>query len=292
MRAIWKGAVNFGLVSIPVSLFPATRREELKFRLLRKDDLSPINYKRVAEVDGKTVAWEDIVKGYEYEKGKFVVLTEDDFKRVDIEATQTVDILDFVKLEDVDPMMFQKPYYLEPLKSGLPAYRLLRDVLKDTGKIGIAKVVIKTRQHLAALKPHRSLLVLELMHFQDELVDARELKVPAESQAKTGQRELQMARLLVDELSREWDPARYTDDYESQLLKLIDQKVKRGGKDLPAPAKAARPASNVIDLVSILRQSLEEAGGSASGAAKATRPARGKKAAAKKRASRGRKKAA
>ena len=262
MRAIWKGAVNFGLVSIPVSLYPATRREELKFRLLRKSDQSPINYKRVAEADGKTVPWEEIVKGYEYEKGKFVVLTDEDFKRIDIEATQTVDIIDFVKLEDVDPMMFHKPYYLEPVKAGLPAYRLLRDVLKDTGKIGISKAVIKTRQHLAALKPHGHLLVLELMHFQDELVDAKEFKIPDQGKAASGKRELQMARLLVDELSEEWQPSRYTDDYESQLLKMIKQKIKSGGKTVPAPKKSAQRTSNVIDLVSILQQSLQEAGGS------------------------------
>jgi DNA end-binding protein Ku len=287
MRAIWKGAVNFGLVSIPVSLYPATRREELKFRLLRKTDLSPINYQRVAEVDGKEVPWEQIVKGYEYEKGKFVVLTEEDFKRVDVEATQTVDIVDFVKLEEVDPMMFQKPYYLEPMKNGGPAYRLLRDVLKETGKIGITKVVIKTRQHLAALKPHGNVLVLELMHFQDELVDQSELKIPEESKAASGKRELQMARLLVDELSEAWDPARYTDDYESRLLQLIDQKIKTGGKAAPAPKKTTRAATNVIDLVSILQQSLQEAG---AGAKKSAGKSSAKKPAAKKRAASGRRK--
>ena len=188
------------------------RREELKFRLLRKSDLSPINYQRVAEIDGKVVPWEEIVKGYEYEKGKFVVLTDEDFKRVDIEATQTVDILDFVELEEVDPMMFQKPYYLEPIKGGVPAYRLLRDVLKETGKIGMTKVVIKSRQHLAALKPMGDVLVLELMHFKDELVDSTELRIPEEGRKKSGAKELGMARLLVDELSEEWDPERYTDD--------------------------------------------------------------------------------
>lgn len=288
MRAIWKGAINFGLVSIPVSLYPATRREDLKFRMLRKRDLSPINYKRVAQADGKEVPWEQIVKGYEYEKGKFVVLTDEDFKRVDVEATQTVDIIDFVELEEVDPMMFQKPYYLEPVKGGVPAYRLLRDVLKETGKIGIAKVVIKTRQHLAALKPHGPGMVLELMHFQDELVDPSELKIPAEGKQASGKRELQMARLLVDELSEKWDPARYTDDYESRLMKIIDQKVKSGGKSLPAAGKPARPASNVIDLVSILQQSLEQAGG---GTAKKT-PAAKKKSAAKSSRSRTSKKRA
>src|SRR5437764_14667589 len=154
MRAIWKGSISFGLVNIPISLYPATRREELKFRLLRKGDLSPINYKRVAEADGKEVPWEDIVKGYEYEKGRFVVLKEEDFKRVDIEATQTVDIVEFVELKEIDPIFFDKPYYLEPEKRGEKAYGVLREALKRSGKVGIAKVVIKTRQHLASVKPN------------------------------------------------------------------------------------------------------------------------------------------
>src|SRR5688572_20530274 len=139
MASIWKGSISFGLVSIPVGLYPATKREELSFRLLRSGDLSPVNYKRVAQADGKEVPWEQIVKGYEYEKGKFVVLKEDDFKRVDIEATQTVDILDFVQLSEVNPMFFQKPYYLVPDKGGTPAYTLLHDVLTQTRKAGIAK---------------------------------------------------------------------------------------------------------------------------------------------------------
>src|SRR5436190_6394636 len=165
MRALWKGSISFGLVTIPVSLFPATRTEELKFRLLREKDHSPVNYKRVAEADGKEVPWDQIVKGYEYEKGKFVVLHEEDFQRVDVEATQSVDITAFVELEEVDPIYFQKPYYMEPQKGGDRAYVLLREALRDSGKIGIAKVVIKTRQHLASVKPYRKGLMLELMHF-------------------------------------------------------------------------------------------------------------------------------
>src|SRR6266545_3046111 len=151
-RAIWKGSISFGLVNIPIALYPATRREELKFRLLRKSDLSPINYKRVAEVDGKEVPWEEIVKGYEYEKGKFVIITEEDFKRVDIEAAESIDIVDFVAVDEINPIFFHKPYYLELQKGGGGAYALLRDVLAKTNKTGIAKVVIKTRQHLAAVK--------------------------------------------------------------------------------------------------------------------------------------------
>src|SRR3954463_6916721 len=142
MRALWKGSITFGLVTIPVSLYPATQREELKFRLLRATDQSPVNYKRVAEADGKEVPWDQIVKGYEYEKGKYVILKDEDFKRVDVEATQTVDIIDFVQLAEINPIYFQKPYYLEPQKGGATAYALLRDVLAQTGKVGIAKVVI------------------------------------------------------------------------------------------------------------------------------------------------------
>jgi len=156
MRAIWKGSISFSLINIPIALYPATRREELKFRLLRASDLSPVNYKRVADADGKEVPWDQIVKGYEYEKGKFIVLKDDDFKRADIEATQSVEILDFVELEEIDPIFFDKPYYLEPEKRGEKAYTLLREALKQSGKVGIAKVVIKTRQHLASVKPEKT----------------------------------------------------------------------------------------------------------------------------------------
>jgi DNA end-binding protein Ku len=257
MRAIWKGSISFGLVNIPVSLYTATHREELKFQLLRASDLSPINYKRVAEADGKEVPWEHIVKGYQYEKGKYVVLQDEDFKRVDIEATQTVDIIDFVKLEEVDPMFFSKPYYLEPARGGGHAYSLLRDVLQETGKAGIAKVVIKTRQHLAAVKPLKNALVLEIMHFADELTDANELKIPQER--KIGTKELQMAKALVDQMTDGWNPAKYTDDYSSALMKLIDQKIESGGKLPPAP-RAPKKSGKVIDLLSVLQKSLEQTG--------------------------------
>ena len=155
MRALWKGAISFGLVTIPVSLYPATAREELKFRLLRKSDQSPVNYRRVAEADGKEVPWDQIVKGYEYEKGKFVIIKAEDFARVDVEATQTVNIMNFVSLEQVNPLLFYKPYYLEVGKGGDKAYVLLRNALIESGKIAIATVVIRTRQHLAAVKPQK-----------------------------------------------------------------------------------------------------------------------------------------
>lgn len=258
-RAIWKGSISFGLVNIPVALRPATRREELKFRLLRSKDLSPVNYKRVAAVDGKEVPWDDIVKGYEYEKGKFVVLKDDDFKRVDIEATQTIDIVDFVELAQINPMFFMRPYYLEPTRGGEAPYALLRDVLAETSKIGIAKVVIKTRQHLAGVKPSGSTLMLELMHFADELIDSRTIHVPKKK--TPSRREIDMARHLVDQMTEPWDPRRYTDDYTSALMKLIDRKVESGGKELPDKPTSPKSSGQVIDLVSLLQQSLKRSGG-------------------------------
>jgi DNA end-binding protein Ku len=257
-RAIWKGSISFGLVNIPIALYPATRREELSFRLLRKSDLSPVNYKRVAEKDGKEVPWDQIVKGYEYEKGKYVVLKDEDFQRVDLEATQTVDIQDFVDQEEIDPMFFYKPYYLEPQKGGDKAYVLLRDALKDTNKVGVAKVVIKTRQYLAGVKPEDGALVLELMHFADELADPERLHVPKKTEV--GKREMNMAKSLIDSMSAKWTPEKYKDDYREALMEVIEEKVEAGGKEIEEkPRKAPKP-TKVIDLVSVLQKSLEETG--------------------------------
>jgi DNA end-binding protein Ku len=256
MRAIWKGSISFSLINIPIALYPATRREELKFRLLRRSDLSPVNYKRVAEADGKEVPWDEIVKGYEYEKDRFVVLKEEDFKRADIEATQSVEIMDFVGLEEIDPIFFDKPYYLEPEKRGEKAYNLLREALKQSGKVGIAKVVIKTRQHLAAVKPEKNLLVLELMHFAEEIIDTKELKIP--TGATIGSKELEMAKDLISKMSNKWEPDKYQDDYRRVLLEVIHEKIESGGKEIPARGTAKKP-TNVVDLVSVLQESLAHA---------------------------------
>jgi DNA end-binding protein Ku len=270
-RAIWKGSISFGLVNIPIALYPATRREELKFRLLRKTDLSPVNYKRVAEKDGKEVPWDQIVKGYEYEKGRYVLLQDEDFQRVDIEATQTVDIQDFVELDEIDPIFFYKPYYLEPQKGGDKAYALLRDALKDSKKVGVAKVVIKTREYLAGVKPEDGALVLELMHFADELADASKLHIP--KKVEVGKREMTMAKSLIDSMSSKWNPEKYKDDYREALMEVIEAKVEAGGKEIEEkPSKAPKP-TKVIDLVSVLQKSLEETG--------AKRKAKGKSGAKK-----------
>jgi len=268
-RAIWKGSISFGLVNIPIALYPATRWEELKFRLLRKSDLSPVNYKRVAEKDGKEVPWDQIVKGYEYEKGKYVVLKDEDFERVDLEATQTVDIQDFVDQEEIDPIFFYKPYYLEPQKGGDKAYVLLRDALKDSGKVGIAKVVIKTRQYLAGVKPEDGALVLELMHFADELADPGKLHIP--KKIEVGKREMNMAKSLIDSMSSKWNPEKYKDDYREALMEVIEEKVEAGGKEIEEKPKKAPKSTKVIDLVSVLQKSLEQTGGKKKATAKSRR---------------------
>jgi len=270
MRAIWKGSISFGLDNIPIALYPATKREELRFRLLRATDLSPVSYKRVAEKDGREVPWDQIVKGYEYEKGKYVVLKDEDFQRVDLEATQTVDIQDFVEVDEIDPMYFYKPYYLEPQKGGDKAYVLLRDALEDSKKVGIAKVVIKTRQYLAGVKPEDSVLILELMHFAEELADPEKLHIP--KKLEPGKRELDMAKALVGSMSSKWDPEKYHDDYREALMEVIEEKVEAGGKEIEEKPKKAPKPTKVIDLVSVLQRSLEQ-----SGAAK--KKSRGKRAA-------------
>jgi DNA end-binding protein Ku len=268
-RAIWKGSISFGLVNIPIALYPATRREELKFRLLRKSDLSPVSYKRVTEKDGKEVPWDQIVKGYEYEKGKYVVLKDEDFERVDLEATQTVDIQDFVHQEEIDPIFFYKPYYLEPQKGGDKAYVLLRDALKDSGKVGIAKVVIKTREYLAGVKPEDGVLVLELMHFADELADPGKLHIP--KKIEVGKREMNMATSLIASMSSKWNPEKYKDDYREALMEVIEEKVEAGGKEIEEKPKKAPKPTKVIDLVSVLQKSLEQTGAKKKATAKSRR---------------------
>ena len=260
MRSIWNGSISFGLVTIPVALYPATRREELSFKLLRKSDQSPVNYKRVAQADGKEVPWDDIVKGYEYEKGKFVVLRDEDFKRVDLEAAaQTIDIMDFVEVEQINPMYFQKPYYLEPQKGGDKAYALLREALRDSGKLGIAKVVIRTREHLAGVKAQGNALILEIMHFGDELVDADDVKTPKSGQARP--REVEMAKKLIDGMTTDWKPDKYEDEYKTQLMTMIEEKIKHPNEKHAVSRTSPKP-SNVIDLMSVLEESLSHTKGS------------------------------
>jgi DNA end-binding protein Ku len=256
MRAIWKGAISFGLVNIPIALYSAvSSREKIRFRLLRAADQSPIKYKRVAEVDDREVPWAEIVKGYEFERGRYVMVTDKDFERVAIESTQTIEIKEFVRFDEIDPMFFEEPYYLGPEKGGDRAYGLLREALAKANKVGISKVVLKTREHLAAVKPVGSALVLELMHFADELANPTDLNLP---KAPTGKKELEMALSLIDALTDKWDPNKYHDEYSAALMKVIDEKIASGGKELPAQRKKAAPTTNVVDIVAMLQQSLQQ----------------------------------
>lgn len=259
MRSIWKGSISFGLVTIPIAVYPATSsREKISFNMLRKRDLSPIRFKRVAETDGKEVPWEEIVKGYQYEKGKYVVFEEKDFEAVELKSTDTISIQDFVDLNQINPIYFHTPYYLEPMKGGNGAYSLLRDVLAETKKVGIAKVALRNREHLAAVKAHGSLLVMELMHFAQEIASPDEIKVTAEK--PIGSREKEMAKTLLNQMTTDWEPERYKDEYADAMMKLIEQKVAAGGKEVPGPKQKAQPATNVIDLVKVLQDSLAAAG--------------------------------
>src|SRR5919202_2050872 len=191
MRPIWKGSISFGLVYIPIAVYPATREEKLSFRQLRASDLSPIKYKKVAEADMKEVSADQIVKGYEYERGRYIVLNDEDFEKVRIESTHSIDITDFVDLEQVDPKFFYKPYFLEPQKGGEKAYAVLHKALSGTGKIGVAKVVISNREHLAAVKPDGLFLILELMHFAHEILSPDQLTNGPDKEI--GDKELKMA---------------------------------------------------------------------------------------------------
>jgi DNA end-binding protein Ku len=251
MRPTWKGSISFGLVYIPIAVYPATREEKLSFRQLRKTDLSPIKYKKVAEADMKEVPAEHIVKGYEYEKGRYIVLSDEDFEKVRIESTHSIDITDFVELEQVDPKFFYKPYFLEAQKGGEKAYALLHKALSGTGKIGIAKVVIANREYLAAVKPDGLFLVLELMHFASEVLTPEELNRP---KTELNDKELKMAHALIDSMSSEWQPEKYRDEYRDAVMEMIETKAKN--KALPAAPAAAPRSTNVVDLVKVLQESI------------------------------------
>ena len=252
MRAIWKGSISFGLVYIPIAVYPATREEKLSFRQLRASDLSPIRYKKVADADQKEVTADQIVKGFEYERGRYVILKDDDFAKVRIESTHSIDITDFVDLTQVDPKFFYKPYFLEPQKGGEKAYALLHKALAGTGKIGIAKVVISNREYLASVKPDGLFLVLDLMHFASEILTPEELKNG--SATAITDKELKMAQSLVESMSTAWEPEKYRDEYRNAMMEIIEQKAQH--KEVAKkPAPAVR-TTNVVDLVKVLQESL------------------------------------
>lgn len=257
MAAIWKGAITFGLVNIPVELRTAVRGDHISFRMLRENDMSAIKYERVAEADGEPVAWDEIVKGYEYEKGKFVIVTDEDFKTAALEASKTIDILDFVSEEEIDPRYFDTPYFLVPSKGAEKPYALLREAVRKTGTVGIGKIIIRQKQHLAGIKVVGDAMVLEIMRFQNELVESDEFTFPKKEVVRP--QELNMAEQLVQNLADTFDPSKYTDEYRENLMRVIKAKVKGKNPNLKAPSK--EPAdSGVLDLMSKLRASLEQGG--------------------------------
>ena len=265
-RAIWKGHISFGLVQIPVSLYTAVERDDLSFTMLDQRNMAKVGYERVNKETGEPVPWEEVVKGFAVDKDEYVVLTDEDFAAANVEATQTIDILKFVDAGAIDPMYYEKPYYLEPTKKGQKAYALLRETLRESGMVGIAKVVIRRREHLAAATVRGDAIVLEILRFAHELRGMEELELPESGKKKleVTQAELKMAQQLVSGMAGEWDPNEFHDEYREDLLALIDRKVKAGDVNVVSPPEAyeeAEPrAPRGVDLMSLLKDSIAEQG--------------------------------
>ncbi len=270
-RSLWKGAISFGLVHIPVEMYPAVRDNALDLTMLDRRDFSPVGFKRYNKGNNKEVTWDDIVKGYEYTDGEYVVLSEEDLRQANPEATGTIDILAFVDADQVPLLYYEQPYYLAPGKGGDKVYALLRETLRKTGKIGIANVIIRVKQHLAALVCEGDTIVLNTLRYSDEIRETDELKVPASSSksATISDKELKMAMALVEGMSEEWKPEQYHDTYREDILALVDKKVKaKQTKTITMPGKEPAPekSGNVIDLVALLQQSIGKKPGKAQAA--------------------------
>jgi len=294
-RALWKGSISFGLVNIPVGLFPAEQRSEgLSFVQLDRRSMSPIGYRRYNKSTGEEVPWDEIVKGYEYEPGQYVVLTEDDFERANVKASRTVEILDFVNAEEIEPLYFDKPYYLAPTNANSKGYALLRETLRRTGKIGVARVVIRTREYLGAVMARGNMLLLEVLRYPYELRTAEDLEVPGEDLEAIGvtDKELKMAEMLVEQMVETWQPEKYEDRYRDDLLARIREKIEAGETEGAAVApvtEEVEAGAEVVNIMDLLKRSVERAGKTRpAGEAEADEQA-GKEAGSKKAAGGGRK---
>ena len=258
-HAIWKGSLSFGLVNIPVALHPAEKVEELSFNQLDKRDLNPVGYKRINKKTDGEVPWNRIVRAYQHKRGSYVVLTDQDLKRANVEATQTIDIVGFVQGAEISPLYYERPYYLEPMKGGSKAYALLRETLRRTGLVGIASVVMRTRQHMAAVLERKGVLVLETLRWAHEIRDTDGLDVPDERGTQVSKKEAEMAVQIVKGMSEKWNPRKYKDTYAADLMALIRKKVASGktteiDESEPAPK---RKGGVVVDLMPLLKKSLE-----------------------------------
>lgn len=260
-RAIWKGDISFGLVTIPVSLHPAEERSDLAFHMLDGRDMAPIKQQRVNGVTGEIVPWEEIVKGYEYAPESYVVVTDEDFRSADVEATRTVDVIAMVRAEEISTLYYDRPYYLAPAsKAARKPYAILRETLEKSGYVGIASIVIRTRQHLAALLPVGDAIVLDMLRFPHELRSTADLELPGSDMDELGvtAAELKLAGQLVEAMTGEWDPSAYRDTYREALLALIKHKVETGEVLVPPVAEERPAAGEVIDIMSLLKRSLDE----------------------------------
>ena len=253
MRAIWSGSISFGLVNIPVKLYSGSESSTLELDMLRKKDLCPIKYLRVCKTDGKEVPYDEIVKGYEYSDGEYVVLTDKDFENASQEKTHLIDILDFVDEREIDTRYFEKPYYLEPDKTGPKAYALLREALKKSGKVGIASYVLRNRGSLGVVKALDDLLVLNEIRFQDEIRNPSVLKLPSGENLRA--QEVELALSLIDQLTTRFEPAKYRDAYLDDLKKVIEEKAQ--GKE-PKPAEKPAKPGKVVDMMELLKESLKQ----------------------------------
>ncbi|HEY7768807.1 Ku protein [Longimicrobium sp.] len=298
-RAIWKGSISFGLVHIPVGLFSAEKTNDLSFRQLDRRNLSPVGYRKYNKATGEEVESDVIVKGYEYESGHYVVLSDEDLLRANPEKTQTVEITDFVDLEDIEPVFYDKPYYLAPTGKNAKGYALLREALKRTRKVGIAKVVIRSREYLSAVVPQGNVLVLEILRYADEIRATDDLEVPSEDLQALGvnDREIEMAERLVEGMTAEWTPDKYHDTYREDLMGLIQGRIDSGQTNEPDESpvpEVGEARGDVIDIMSLLKRSVEATTGGAKDtdadeadeaerpAARAAKPAAAKAAAAPK----------
>jgi DNA end-binding protein Ku len=283
-RAIWKGNISFGLVNIPISLYPAENRSDLHFKLLDRRNGARIRYQRVNEATGEEVPWDEIAKAYEYDDEGYVLLEEEDFKKADVEASQTIEIEDFVDADAVDYVYFDKPYYLVPGKRGEKGYVLMRETLKRLRKVGIARVVIRTKQYLAALIPEGNALVLDLLRYRHEVRDPADFEFPSEDlQAyRISEKELDMAHQLVEAMSTEWNPEKYKDEYRESLMHWIEKKAREGDMATPpegVPSEERERGAEVIDLMTLLKKSVQEKAGAGG------KPKRGKTRSSGKRGS-------
>jgi DNA end-binding protein Ku len=274
-RAMWKGAISFGLVTIPVAVYPATEEKSLKFNQLHDEDMGRIRYRRVCAVDGEEVDYEHIVKGYEIEKDRYVVLTDEDLDAVPVASSRAIDIQQFVELEEIDPILFKKSYYLIPEETGAKAYALLRSALADEGKVGIAKVSFRDKEHLAALRFKDDVFVLETMYWPDEIRAAEFDTIPANEKVRAN--EVEMAKSLIQNLSEPWNPQEFRDEYREALLDIVEKKV--AGEPIEAPTEAA-PA-RVVDLMEALKASVAAAKSKTPSAGGARKRATAKRSAAK-----------